>query len=88
MDLNVAQNGRERWVSAEADAPAQMFPTKRKRRTDGQASLVTEQGHGRERRYRLVPAQLRPVRDWMAYHERFWDEHLDRLEKRLTKCDD
>jgi DNA-binding transcriptional ArsR family regulator len=51
------------------------------------AGLVTEQRHGRERRYRLVPAQLRPVRDWMAYYERFWDEHLERLEKRLTKRD-
>src|SRR3984893_5686707 len=40
------------------------------------AGLVTEQRHGRERRYRLVPAQLRPVRDWMACYERFWDEHL------------
>jgi DNA-binding transcriptional ArsR family regulator len=39
------------------------------------AGLVTEQRHGRERRYRLVPAQLRPVRDWMAYYEQFWDEH-------------
>ena len=37
------------------------------------AGLVTEQRHGRERRYRLVPVQLRPVRDWMAYYERFWD---------------
>ena len=27
------------------------------------AGLVTEQRHGRQRRYRLVPAQLRPVRD-------------------------
>src|SRR5207249_33811 len=43
--------------------------------------LVTD---GRERRYRLVPAQRRPVRDWMAYYERFWDEHLERLEKHLT----
>jgi hypothetical protein len=42
---------------------------------------LTEQRHGRERRYRLVPAQLGPVRDWMAYYERFWDEHLERLEK-------
>jgi DNA-binding transcriptional ArsR family regulator len=28
--------------------------------------LVTEQRHGRERRYRLVPARLGPVRDWIA----------------------
>jgi DNA-binding transcriptional ArsR family regulator len=52
------------------------------------AGLVTEHRHGRERRYRLVPAQLRPVRDWMACDERFWDEHLERLEKRLTKSDE
>ena len=52
------------------------------------AGLVTEQRHGRERRYRLVPAQLGPVRDWMAHYERFWDEHLQRLEKHLTKRDE
>jgi DNA-binding transcriptional ArsR family regulator len=28
------------------------------------AGLVTEQRHGRQRRYRLVPAQLSPVRDF------------------------
>src|SRR6266545_7207558 len=40
------------------------------------AGLVTEQRHGRERRYRLAPEQLGPVRDWMAYYERFWDERF------------
>ena len=52
------------------------------------AGLVTEQRHGPERRYRLVPAQLSPVRHWMAYYERFWDEHLERLEKHLTNRDE
>jgi hypothetical protein len=28
------------------------------------------------------------IRDWMAYYERFWDEHLERLEKHLTKRDE
>jgi DNA-binding transcriptional ArsR family regulator len=49
------------------------------------AGLVTEQRHGRERRYRLVPARLGPVRDWIAHYERFWDEHLQRLQNHLTK---
>lgn len=31
---------------------------------------------------------LGPVRDWMAYYERFWDEHLQRLDKHLTKRDE
>ena len=30
------------------------------------AGLVTEQRHGRERRYRFVPERLGPVRDWIA----------------------
>lgn len=50
-----------------------------------QAGLVTEQRHGRERRYRLVPARLGPVRDWIAHYERFWDDRLQRLQKQLTK---
>ena len=32
------------------------------------AGLVTEQRHGRERRYRFVPERLGPVREWL---ERF-----------------
>lgn len=47
--------------------------------------LVTEQRHGRERRYHLVPAGLGPVREWIAHYERFWDHHLQRLQKLLSK---
>jgi DNA-binding transcriptional ArsR family regulator len=51
------------------------------------AGLVTEQRHGRERRYRLAPERLGPVRDWLAYYERFWDEHFSRLERHLDGGD-
>src|SRR5438067_1737431 len=33
------------------------------------------------------PCATRAVRNGMAHSERFWDEHLKRLEKRLTKRD-
>ena len=49
------------------------------------AGLVTEQRHGRERRYHLVPERLGPVRDWIAHYERFWEDRLQRLQKQLTK---
>jgi DNA-binding transcriptional ArsR family regulator len=49
------------------------------------AGLVTEQRHGRERRYHLVPAGLGPVREWIAHYERFWDDRLQRLQKHLAK---
>jgi DNA-binding transcriptional ArsR family regulator len=49
------------------------------------AGLVTEQRHGRERRYHFVPERLAPVRDWIALYERFWDDRLHRLQNLLTK---
>jgi DNA-binding transcriptional ArsR family regulator len=49
------------------------------------AGLVTEERHGRERRYHLIPARLGPVRDWIAHYERFWDHRLQRLQKLVSK---
>ncbi|MHC5536827.1 ArsR/SmtB family transcription factor [Singulisphaera rosea] len=49
------------------------------------SGLVTEQRHGRERRYHLVPERLGPVREWMAHYERFWDDRLNRLQQQLTE---
>ena len=49
------------------------------------AGLVTDQRHGRERRYRLVPERLAPVRDWIAQYERFWNDRLKRLAKLLAR---
>src|SRR3954454_15814317 len=44
------------------------------------SGLVTEQRHGRERRYHFVAERLGPVRDWLALYERFWDDRLQRLQ--------
>jgi DNA-binding transcriptional ArsR family regulator len=49
------------------------------------AGLVTEQRHGRERRYHFVPDRLGEVRSWIAKYERFWDDRLQRLQKLLSK---
>lgn len=49
------------------------------------AGLVTEQRHGRERRYHFVPERLALVREWLAQYERFWDDRLRRLQKVLAK---
>ncbi|MES2922054.1 MAG: metalloregulator ArsR/SmtB family transcription factor [Verrucomicrobiota bacterium] len=48
------------------------------------AGLLTEQRHGRERRYQFVPERLGPVREWISQYERFWDDHLLRLQKHLS----
>lgn len=49
------------------------------------AGLVTEQRHGRERRYHFVPERLAPVRDWIALYERFWEDRLNRLQNLMTQ---
>jgi DNA-binding transcriptional ArsR family regulator len=49
------------------------------------AGLVSEQRHGRERRYHLVPDRLGPVREWIAHYDRFWDDRLQRLQKLVAK---
>lgn len=51
------------------------------------AGLVAERRHGRERRYRLVPEKLGPIRDWIANYERFWDDRLQLLQQQLSKKD-
>jgi DNA-binding transcriptional ArsR family regulator len=52
------------------------------------AGLVSEQRHGRERHYRLIPERLGPVREWIAHYERFWDDRLQRLKNHLASGDD
>jgi DNA-binding transcriptional ArsR family regulator len=49
------------------------------------AQLVTERRQGRERRYKLVPQQLTPVRDWIAHYDQFWDDRLAKLADHLSK---
>ncbi|MEO8615665.1 MAG: metalloregulator ArsR/SmtB family transcription factor [Luteolibacter sp.] len=49
------------------------------------SGLLTEQRHGRERHYQIVPERLAPVRDWIGQYERFWDDRLMRLQKHLSK---
>jgi len=49
------------------------------------AGLVTEQRHGRERRYHFIPERLAPVRNWLSHYERFWDDRLQRLQNLLAR---
>lgn len=50
-----------------------------------QAGLVAARRVGRERRYRLRPAPLREVYDWVSHYERFWKEKLKALREYLDR---
>jgi DNA-binding transcriptional ArsR family regulator len=48
-----------------------------------EAGLVTERRDGRQRLYKLEPAKLSEVHDWISQFEKFWSDKLDALGKFL-----
>lgn len=50
-----------------------------------EVGLVSEQRHGRERRYHLHPERLDDVRTWMHTLDAFWERSLDRLAVHLEE---
>ncbi|MGW3962882.1 ArsR/SmtB family transcription factor [Amycolatopsis sp. NPDC005003] len=53
-----------------------------------EAGLVTEQRQGRHRVYRLDPAPLEQVADWLTPYERFWRTKLANLRDLLDEEED
>ena len=50
-----------------------------------EVGLVGYRAEGRRRLYRLEPAPLRPMHDWLAKYERAWNERLDRMDDYLKE---
>jgi DNA-binding transcriptional ArsR family regulator len=53
-----------------------------------EVGLVRCRAEGRRRLYRLEPARLRPLYDWLAKYERSWNDRLDRLDDYLKELQD
>ena len=49
------------------------------------AGVVVRRPEGRQRIYGLDAAPLRAVHDWTGEYERFWEERLARLRRRLDR---
>lgn len=50
-----------------------------------EAGLVTDRKVGRETRYRMNPAPLREIQEWVSSYERFWTDRIDNLRKLLEE---
>src|SRR5437762_11897982 len=48
-----------------------------------EVGLVSSRAEGRRRLYRLEPARLRPLNDWLAKYEQTWNERMDRMDDYL-----
>ncbi len=49
------------------------------------AGLVRCRAEGRRRLYRLEPASLGPLHEWLAKYEREWSDRLDRMDDYLKE---
>ncbi len=50
-----------------------------------EVGLVSCRAEGRRRLYRLEPAHLRPMHDWLAKYEQAWNERFDRMDDYLKE---
>ena len=50
-----------------------------------EVGLVTCRAEGRRRLYRLEPAHLRPLHDWVAKYEQAMNDRLDRMDDYLKE---
>jgi DNA-binding transcriptional ArsR family regulator len=50
-----------------------------------EVGLVSCRADGRRRLYRLEPAHLRPVREWLATYEQAWNDRMDRVDDYLKQ---
>ncbi len=50
--------------------------------------LVSVYKRGQQRLYRLNPAELKPVYDWVKPFERFWSQQLQRIKRRAEQMNE
>ena len=50
-----------------------------------EVGLVSSRPEGRRRLYRLEPARLRPLQEWLAKYEQAWNDRLDRMDDYLKE---
>ena len=53
-----------------------------------EAGLISQRKVGRERRYKIEPARLKDVFDWVGHYAGFWREKLMALGDTLDQMDD
>jgi DNA-binding transcriptional ArsR family regulator len=75
----------EKAVGAIVDGLSMSQPQVSKHlRVLSEVGLVRCRAEGRRRLYRLEPARLRPMHEWLARYERAWNDRLDRMDDYLS----
>ena len=76
--------GGEKGVGAIVNVLSMSQPQVSKHlRVLSEVGLVSARAEGRRRIYRLEPARLRPLHEWVSKYERAWNARLDRIDDYL-----
>lgn len=78
--------GGEKGVGAIVNVLSMSQPQVSKHlRVLSEVGLVSARAEGRRRIYRLEPARLRPLHEWVSKYERAWNARLDRIDDYLQE---
>src|SRR5215468_8889702 len=83
--LDVLMAGEKAVGAIVADLSLSQPQVSKHLRVLSEVGLVTCRAQGRHRLYRLEPARLRPLHDWVAKYERAWNDRLDRVDDYLQE---
>ena len=83
--LDVLMTGEQAVGSIVNDLSMSQPQVSKHLRVLSEVGLVRCRAEGRRRLYRLEPARLRPLHDWLAKYEQSWNDRLDRMDDYLKE---
>jgi DNA-binding transcriptional ArsR family regulator len=83
--LDVLMTGEKAVGSIVNDLSMSQPQVSKHLRVLSEVGLVRCRAEGRRRLYRLEPARLRPLHDWLAKYEQSWNDRLDRMDDYLKE---
>jgi DNA-binding transcriptional ArsR family regulator len=83
--LDVLMVGEKAVGAIVADLSMSQPQVSKHLRVLSEVGLVSCRADGRRRLYRLEPARLRPMHEWLAKYEQAWNDRMDRLDDYLQE---
>jgi DNA-binding transcriptional ArsR family regulator len=83
--LDVLMTGEKAVGAIVSDLSMSQPQVSKHLRVLSEVGLVRCRAEGRRRLYRLEPARLRPLQEWLAKYERSWNDRMDRMDDYLKE---
>ena len=83
--LDVLMTGEKAVGAIVSDLSMSQPQVSKHLRVLSEVGLVRCRAEGRLRLYRLEPARLRPLHDWLTKYEQMWNARLDRIDDLLQE---